>query len=303
MEGFARPIEEIDASVWDFLPFVPTAEDLAKHSSRKVEPVQQLLNYPVHSVWPLPAAERKLDNTLFVISAEKVQQLKQDALSDPSAADGNLSISDIVQAFFWRCALRARYNVAKANDRTFEPDECSILELPTDGRPYFSPLLPSTYMGSLLTLNRTALPLETLCGTDTSLFSIAQVLRKSAARMTPALIHDAFTLLQNLKDHSRFSTANMGLDHMHAMISNMILFQMSEVNFGGRFFDNGGEAETMRPQLERGGGRFRFLVVFPLRKDGGVELVLGTFPEEREVLQKDKEFARYAELVDVSVCN
>ncbi len=81
----------------------------------------------------------------------------------------------------------------------------------------------------------------------------------------------------------------------------MILFQMSEINIRGKFFNNGGELKTTRPQLKEGGGSFRFLVIFLLEKDGGVELVLGTFPEERDVLQKNNGCTRYAELMDVSV--
>ena len=43
-------------------------------------------------------------------------------------------------------------------------------------------------------------------------------------------------------------------------------------------------------------------MVFPLKADGGVELVLGTFPEERDMLARDEEFTRYAQLVDVATC-
>jgi hypothetical protein len=238
-----------------------------------------------------------------LIPPEKVQQLKQDVMADPEAKGAITSVSDIVQAFFWRSALRARYRVAKeTHGQRFGPYDMSILELPTDGRPYFSSMLPSTYMGSMLILNRSSMPIEELGGPETSIARIAHVLRASAARITPSLVHDAFTLLQSLPDHSRFSTANMGLDHMHAMISNMILFQTSEICFGDGFFANGGSPETMRPQLERGSGRFRFLVVFPMKQDGGVELALGTFPEERDMLERDAEFRKYAELVDVQVC-
>lgn len=90
----------------------------------------------------------------------------------------------------------------------------------------------------------------------------------------------------------------MGLAHMRAMLSNMILFQTSEISFGDEFLANGGSPETMRPQLERGNGRFRFLVIFPMKKDGGVELALGTFPEELEMFETDEEFTKYAKLVD-----
>jgi aryl carrier-like protein len=307
LEGHSRPVHSIDPDVWGFLPFVPADNTVAKQRSADEEKQGKSLGspplYPLHSTWPLPAAERKMDTTLFLMSPEKIRLLKQEVTMDPKANGVITSVSDMVQAFFWRSALRARYRVAKEHHgQIFGPEEMSILELPTDGRPYFSSFLPSTYMGSLLTLNRTSMPVEELCSSKTSIGQIAYLLRGSAARMTPALVHDAFTLLKSLPDHSRFSTANMGLEHMHAMISNMILFQTSEINFGDVFFANGGSPETMRPQLERGSGRFRFLVVFPMKQDGGVELVLGTFPEERDMLAQDEEFTRYAELVDVAVC-
>ncbi|KAF2258812.1 transferase family protein [Lojkania enalia] len=297
LEGYARPADEVDPDVWGFLPFVPSDDFLARQSSRQGGPLGRPPLYPLHSVWPLPAAKRKMDTTLFLIPPKKIELLKQDVMNDPEANGVITSISDIVQAFLWRSALRARYHVAKDNGREFGPDDCSILELPTDGRPYFSSLLPSTYMGSLLILNRTSMPVEELCAPETSIARIAHLLRGSAARMTPSLVHDAFTLLQSLPDHSRFSTANMGLEHMHAMISNMMLFQTSDISFGEGYFANGGSPETMRPQLERGSGRFRFLVVFPMKADGGVELVLGTFPEERDMLARDDEFTRYAQLL------
>jgi hypothetical protein len=288
-EGYARPVDEVDHSTWEFLPFFPP-EGTA---------LPELPAFPRHSVWPLPRAEREMNTTLFLISPENVQKLKQEVLADPEAKGVITSVSDIVQAFFWRSAIKARYRVAKElRGETFGPNEMSILELPTDGRPYFSSLLPSTYMGSMLILNRSSMPIETLCAPETSTGRIAYLLRKSAARITPSLVHDAFTLLQSLPDHSRFSTANMGLPHMHAMISNMVLFQTSEISFGDKFFANEGSPETMRPQLERANGRFRFLAIFPMKEDGGVELALGTFPEELEKFQTDEEFTKYATLLD-----
>lgn len=307
LEGHARPAHEVDPDTWGFLPFIPLEQNTAKtpltNGAVEKRPLGRPPVYPLHSVWPLPPAERKLDTTLFLIPPEKVQQLKQDVMADPEAKGAVTSISDIVQAFFWRSAIRARYRVAKEiRGEAFGPEDMSILELPTDGRPYFSSMLPSTYMGSMLILNRSSMTVEELGAPETSIGRVAHVLRRSAARITPSLVHDAFTLLQSLPDHSRFSTANMGLDHMHAMISNMILFQTSEICFGDAFFANGGSPETMRPQLERGSGRFRFLVIFPMKQDGGVELVLGTYPEERDMLESDEEFVKYAELVDVDVC-
>lgn len=241
-----------------------------------------------------------MTTTMFLITPEKLDKMRDSVSSDKSVPGEYLSVSDIIQAFFWRASTRARYRVAKEiRKQTFNSDTKSILELPTDGRPYFSSLLPSTYMGSVLVMNRFSMDLETLCSPDTSIGRIAWLLRQSNARITPSLFHDAFTILQNLPDHSRFSTANMGLEHMNAMISNMLLFQMSEICFGDKYFANGGSPESMRPQVERGNGRFRFLIILPMRQDGGVELMLGTHPEELAMLMKDEEFTKYAELMGI----
>ena len=158
-------------------------------------------------------------------------------------------------------------------------------------------MLFRSYMGSLLIMNRPTMSIETLCAPNTSVAQIAGLIRESATRITPRLVHDTFTLLQSMSDYSKPATANMGLEHMNAMISNMMLFQTSDISFGDSFFA-GGSPEAMRPQIERGHRRFRFLVISPLRKDGGVELVMGTLPEELKMLMSDEEFTKYAVLLD-----
>jgi hypothetical protein len=320
-EGWDRPLHEIDPFTWRYLPFFPpddgksqTAILATKETAKmgkdenpistqgsKETALLPQLNFTLHPIWPLPRAERSLKTTLFLISPEKLEELRQNSVPDGQAKGVTCSISDIVQAFFWRSAIKARYRVAtEIRKDAFGPNDISILELPTDGRPYFSSLLPSTYMGSLLILNRSSMSVETLCSPKTSIGDVAYLLRQSAKSITPSVVHDAFSILQSLPDHTRFSTANMGLEHMHAMISNMMLFQTSEICFGDQFFANGGSPESMRPQLERGNGRFRFLVIFPMKQDGGVELVMGTHPEELEMLMNDEEFTKYATLVGSS---
>ncbi|KAL8945036.1 MAG: hypothetical protein Q9216_000020 [Gyalolechia sp. 2 TL-2023] len=308
-EGYARPAHEVDPGVWGFLPFLPPEKPLehgskgpsaiegSRLSTEKALPPAPV--FPHKFVWPPPPVQDGLSTTMFLIPPEKVQKLKQEVMADPDAKGVITSISDIVQAFFWRSAIKARYRVARElRGEAFGPNEISVLELPVDSRPYFSSLLPSSYMGSMLILNRPSMPVETLCSPATSIGRIAYVLREAAARITPSLVHDAFTLLQSLPDYSRFTTACMGLAGMHAMISNLMLFQTSEVSFGGGFFAGGGSPEAMRPQVERGNKRFRFLVIYPMKNDGGVELVLGTFPEELEMLKTDEEFTKYAKLMD-----
>ena len=301
-EGWARPVEEIDPGTWGFLPFFPPdqyrksiQEATIGYENCKLPPAP---DFKLHDIWPLPSAERCTETSMFLIRPENLEKMKQEVISDPEAKGVINSISDIVQAFLWRAAIRVRRKVATdIRKQTFKPDEVSILELPTDGRPYFSQLLPETYMGSLLILNRSTMPIEMLCSDHTTIGRVAYLLRESAARITPSVVHDALSILQSLPNHERFSTANMGLEHMHAMISNMMLFPTNEVCFGDAFFANGGCPESLRPQIDRGNGRFRFLVILPIRKDGGIELFFGTHPEELEMFLADKEFTKYAELL------
>ena len=308
-EGYARPAHEVDPSVWGFLPFLPPEGPLESYGNGtfKTEksrlPKEKALPpppiFPHKFVWPPPPVQDGLKTSMFLIPPENIQKLKQQVIADPEAKGVITSISDIVQAFFWRSAIKARYRVAKElRGERFGPEEISVLELPVDGRPYFSSLMPSSYMGSMLILNRPNMPVETLCSPETSIGRIAYLLREAAARITPSLVHDAFTLLRSLPDYSRFTDACMGIEGMHAMLSNLMLFQTSEISFGDKFFAGGGSPEAMRPQVERLNKRFRFLVIYPMKDDGGVELSLGTFPEELEMLRTDKEFTKYAKLMD-----
>ncbi|KAL8673291.1 MAG: hypothetical protein Q9168_002289 [Polycauliona sp. 1 TL-2023] len=308
-EGYARRPEEVDPGVWGFLPFLPPEdpqEILANGASGMSEPsgletkrLPPAPSFPQRFVWPPPPVADGLSTAVFLISPEKVEELKNAVRNDPDAKGSVTSISDIVQAFFWRAAIKSRYRVAtEICGERFGPEETSVLELPVDGRPYFSPLLPSTYMGSMLILNRISMGIETLCSPNTSIGHIARVMREASARLTPSLVHDAFTLLQTLPDHDRFTTACMGVAGMHAMISNLMLFQTSEISFGNGIFGGGGSPAAMRPQIERGHRRFRFLVIYPMKEDGGVELVLGTRGEELSMLTTDAEFMQYAKLVD-----
>jgi hypothetical protein len=151
-------------------------------------------------------------------------------------------------------------------------------------------------MGNKLIINSPNMSIETLYSPNTSIGRIAYLIREAVARITPSLLHDVFTHLQSVSDYSKPATANMGIEHMNAVVSNLTLFQTSEISFGNGFFA-GGSPETMRPKIERGHGQFRFLVISPIQKDDGVELVLGTLPEELK-MKTDEEFMKYAKLVD-----
>lgn len=302
IEGYAKPVDQVDKNVWSFIDIPDPAE--TENGAEIKNPVAESTLppapfFPRKFEWPPipPADGRYMESSTFVVPAEMVEQLRQDVLADP-AAEGITSVSDMIQAFFWRAAIKARYHVAtKLRGETFGPDEVAIAELPIDARPYFSKLLPASYMGNLLVVNRPTIPVATLCDPDTTVGQIAQVLRAAAVHITPSLVHDAFTLLQSVPDYTKVTTACMGLEGMHTMVNNMMLFQTSGISFGDEFLDNDGVPHTMRVQMDIFNPAFRMLIIHPLREDGGIELVVGTLPEELDALMADDEFIRYCALV------
>lgn len=50
---------------------------------------------------------------MFSIPPENLRKIKQEVIADSEAKGLVTSNSDIVQAFFWRSAMKARYLVAK----------------------------------------------------------------------------------------------------------------------------------------------------------------------------------------------
>ncbi|OAA59696.1 Chloramphenicol acetyltransferase-like domain protein [Niveomyces insectorum RCEF 264] len=310
LEGYAKPAHEVDPNVWGFLGF-PNPADLANgHNTAQAEAaVDERFTtsalpaappFPRKFAWPPtpPADGRQMVSSTFLIPPQNVEKLRQTVLADPDAKGLVTSISDMVQAFFWRAAIRARYRVAtELRGESFGPDDMAIVEMPIDARPYFSSLLPSSYMGSCLVTNRPYMPVAELCAPDTSLGRIAYLFREAATRITPALVHDAFTLLQSVPDYSMLTNACMGLEGMHLMMNNLMLFQTSDISFGGEFFANAGVPDTVRIQMDRFNTAFRLLLIHPIREDGGIELLLGTLPEEFNMLVADEEFSTYAEFM------
>ncbi|KAF4463402.1 transferase family [Fusarium albosuccineum] len=296
MEGYAKPADQVDKNVWGFIDIPDPAETDGSEIKNPVaeSALPPAPFFPRRFQWPPERADgQHMNSSTFVIPTEMVEQLRQDVLAEP-AAEGVTSVSDMIQAFVWRAAVKARHHVAtQLRGETFDTDEVAIVELPIDTRPYFSKLLPETYMGNLVVINRPSMPLATLCGTDTTVGQISQVLRAAAVHITSSLVHDAFTLLQSVPDYTKVTTACMGMEGMHTAVNNLMLFQTSFISFGDEFLDDGGVPSTMRVQMDAINAAFRMLVIHPLREDGGVELVIGTLPEELDALLADGEFTSW----------
>lgn len=286
-----QPAREIDPVVWDHLGFAPAGE-FAKGVDNLY--IQSFKPVPAYS--PGPGKQpRDLASSIFSISPESLEQLRQQVTADPEMKGINLTDSDILHALYWRAMIRARHRVAREIDgRTIGPEDRSVLELTVDGRPYFNPQLPSSYMGNMLLVTRSSLSVEELCSPKTSIGRISLLIREAASQVTPQVANDAFSLLQTVQDFSELRYAFMRLDGLDAMITNMMLFPANDVAFGGEFFEDGGKADAVRIIHEGFNSGFRMCIILPYRKDGGIEFLFGTFPEELERLKEDEEFMKYA---------
>ncbi|KAF5250787.1 hypothetical protein FANTH_4059 [Fusarium anthophilum] len=302
LEGYGKPVDQVDKNVWGFIDIPDPAEiqngtqvkDSMNESTLPLAPF-----FPRKFEWPptRPTHGRPMKAYTFVMSTEMVEQLWRDVLAD-STAEGVTSVSDMIQAFVWRSAIKARYHAAtRLRCETFDEDEMAIVELPIDVRPYFSKLLPESYMGNLVIINRPSMPVATLCGTGTTVGQVGQVLRAAAVHITPSLVHDAFTLLQSVPDYSKVTTACMGMDGMHVAVNNLMLFQTSAISFGDELLDDGGVPSAMRIQMDAINAAFRMVVIHPLREDGGIEFVVGMLPEELDAILADGEFTRYCRFI------
>jgi aryl carrier-like protein len=279
-ESYSRPVQEIDPVVWEYVSQLPDKKRGAVKPKRSLQDPRQ-------------------DLRIFKILPENLQKLRQEVATDPVTKGLSVSSSDIVQAIFWRAMLKARYSVAKQQGKPYKPDAISVVELPIDGRPHFSTLLSPTYMGNVIVIVRPSLPIETLCSPDTSIGRIAVLIRETTAQVSSQLVHEAFGLLQSVPDYTQidYVSQHLHVDSLDTMISNMILFQASDMPFGGKWFENGGAPDAIRPLVDMANTALRMCLVLPMRKDVGIELLFGAFPEELESMKNDEEFTKYATYV------
>lgn len=324
LEGFAKPADEVDPRVWGFLPFADPAlrqeeekkvkatavnghiqvnGDVPKPKKKKAISSRDLPEpprLPLTEDWPPKGRTdgRAMTSSTFLISAEKLERLQKSVqlVEDPERiSKGSLSLSDVLQAFFWRATIRARRRPENSS-----PDDTAIIEMPTDARPYFSSHLPPSYMGNCVIMNRLYMPVSELCSPQTEIYKIAQVFREARNRVNQELVHDAFSLLHKIPDnspgnHSAAFISQGVQDGWHSVINNLLLFQTSDMGpFGAEVFE---APEAVRLQMDGLNKAFRVLFIHPMREDGGVELMLGTFPEELNAMVNDGEFTQFAEFM------
>ncbi|EEA22439.1 conserved hypothetical protein [Talaromyces marneffei ATCC 18224] len=292
-ERTGENVDEIDPQTWMLIGISP--------SDIHQEPVKASTSAAAHAPPPKSTlrAQQLLKAGIFYVSPSGLSALQRD-IAQELGGSGGISSNDAVCALIWRCFLRARSMARKASGNSSEEsgEADAVLNMVCDGRPNFSTGLPPKYLGNITFNVLSKLPLPSLTSTDTSIATVAATIRRGASSIGSAHLMDLYTLLQNLSgfdDLARWKrNRTSSIEGNNMAISSMIMFPVSDVNFGDRIFGNRGMVEAIRPFMD-GLNRFtRICFVLPRNKNGSVEFVANLFDEEMDILMEDEEFANYA---------
>ncbi|KAJ4385198.1 hypothetical protein N0V93_010259 [Gnomoniopsis smithogilvyi] len=243
---------------------------------------------------------RTMINRIMFLSSVDLAALQKTCAAEPvPAGTPPVSASDAIHALLWRTQIRARVAAAEARSFQLSATE-SVFESPVDIRISFGPNFPSAYAGNCWLLNTARMPVAKLIPPSTSLGHIAQVLREAGARVETRAIQDAYSLLQSTDDLSRVQGRFVDrLNSADFLVSNMIFFQMSEINFGSRYFGNNGMPQSVRVLHGQYAPYVRLGHVLPRNSShGGVEISMNLFNDEMDFINKDQEFIRYLVGID-----
>lgn len=240
-----------------------------------------------------------VNRVMFLSSIDLTALQKVCAAEAVPAGTPPISASDAIHALLWRTQMRARFAAAEARSCPILATD-SVFESPVDVRTSFGPDFPSAYAGNCWLLNTARMPLAELIAPSTSLGHIAQVLREAGARVDTRAIQDAYALLRSTPDLARVQGRFVDrLDSADFLVSNMIFFQMSEINFGCAYFGNNGVPQAVRVLHGQYAPHVRLGHVLPRNAShGGTEISVNLFDDEMAFLDTDDEVARYLIGVD-----
>ncbi|KAJ3580033.1 hypothetical protein NPX13_g532 [Xylaria arbuscula] len=247
---------------------------------------------PVDMTTPPP----KMRTTIFYVPALDFKALRAEANADIQGAPN--TANDALMAKLWRCIMKARSAAAGPSSADYLPDKTSLLDLTLDGRARFSPSLPTSYLGTLVFITTTKMTMGKLTGPDTSLAEIATAVRLSVDSVTSERMQEAFGLARVLPDYGdslRFPFATFA--GAEACFTSWVGLSAFDISFGDALFANGGCADYLRPPRREFDAFCRRVVILPMQRSGGFEILVTLKEEEMSFLEKDAEFIRYAKVV------
>ena len=229
----------------------------------------------------------KVVTSIFYVNSSSFSALK--TLASQDAPGHGISANDALMALLWRAIMSARFPNAVTDKSTEE----AILDATIDGRAHFSPRLPSSYLGNVILINTTSLPLSTLIASSTKLSDVALAVRRSVDTITAPKLDSAFLIASSIQDYTTLTFPFATFEGFELCVTSLLNLPLFELNFGGAF-GNGGKPEAVRPPRAEFDAVCRRCMVLPMREHGGFEILISLFEEEMERLMMDQEFVKYA---------
>ncbi|KAJ2983279.1 hypothetical protein NQ176_g794 [Zarea fungicola] len=239
---------------------------------------------PTQTILPR-AGLRPMSSTVFYLSPSSFSDLHnlcKKELGTPS----NVSRNDLLMALIWRALTRAR--TAKTME---DPDDLTCIAVTVDGRPNFSHSTDvlQNYIGNVVFQHRPTTSLGTIISPESTIASIAKVIRESASVVSHQSMMDAYALLEGIQDYGSRKRVTR-----HLLFTPMLMIPTG-FDFGEDGpFTNGGRPEGYRHmQSQRNEMCLPVCFIMPKRASGGIEVIISLFEGELELLLQDSEFNRY----------
>ncbi|KAI0436858.1 hypothetical protein F4803DRAFT_540811 [Xylaria telfairii] len=247
---------------------------------------------PLGANAPEPAAiQRRMRTCMFYVSEKSFCQLGQDnAPTHLATESAPITTNDILNALIWRCIMKSRF----PGDNSGQKDMASNYQIALDGRTQFSQKLESSYLGNVGFFGASTLPLSTVTGPSTTLTSLAVALRKSLDSYTVTDMCRSFGIAHDITDYSTllYTLADSGGATIN--VSTTLQAPIVSLDFGPTFGLGGaGNIECIRMLKHKSDQTLRRVLVMPMIKDGGSEIIVTLSEDEMDRLLADKEWAKY----------
>lgn len=230
-----------------------------------------------------------METSIFYVSQASFARLKRNVSKDLDQQGGVLSANDALMALLWRCIMKARFPVQDAESGELD----ALLDTTVDGRAQFSDKLPPSYLGNIILINTSSLPLSTLTAPSTTLSMITSEIRKSLNQITKSRVHAAFAIASCIPDYTQLSFPFATFEGAEVCITSLLNIPLFELDFGP-VFGGGGRPQAVRPPREEFDKICRRVMIMPLRMHGGFEILITLLKSEMQKLRVDQELKEYA---------
>lgn len=238
-----------------------------------------------------PVESQRMRTCMFYVSAKSFHQLSDDYNTDAVEESSTpLTTNDILNALIWRCVMKARF----PGDNSGSNDMDSNFQIAVDGRVSLSKNMKSSYLGNVVFFATSTLPLSVVTSPFTTLTPLASHLRKSLDAYTVSDMRKSFGIAQDISDYTSLSYTFAGLAGATMNVSTTLQAPVFTLDFGPALgYGGSGQLECIRVFKDELDQTFRRVLVMPMMRDGGFEILVALFEEEMNRLLADEQWSKY----------